>query len=317
MSGESTALATPALEEPELAVPRAPESATGEKRQLISWPALTAVLIWSGTAPVAKYALEEFPVLAYTVLRPIIASTILFTLLIVRRQRVLLPRSDLWRIALVGVFGLGMSQLTYLGSLDRTSVAHVVILASISPLLVAVYRLAVSRKRLPPRSLLGMLGGFAGVIVLVIGASGSGDTSLLGDALALCSAIAWMGVTIWPIEIFARQGTMRTMAWMFASSLMLTLPISATTLVRTMGDMPSIAAWAGLLYSAIFGALIGNSLWQRSVQKLGSSATLIYLYLQPVGAMILAALFLGERLNATQAVGGVLALVGVALVRKD
>ena len=48
----------------------------------------------------------------------------------------------------------------------------------------------------------------------------------------------------------------------------------------------------------------------------GASRTLIYLYLEPVGAMILAALFLGERLTPLQALGGALALVGVALVRR-
>ena len=38
---------------------------------------------------------------------------------------------------------------------------------------------------------------------------------------------------------------------------------------------------------------------------------------QPIGAMILAALWLGERLSPIQAVGGALALAGVGLVRRD
>jgi drug/metabolite transporter (DMT)-like permease len=210
-----------------------------------------------------------------------------------------------------------VSQLTYLNGLSRTSVAHTVILGSISPLLVAVYRIAVKRAKLPPISLLGIVGGFAGVILLVIGAGSGSGTSLLGDAFALASAIAWMGVTIWPAKTFARYGTLRPMAWMFLSSLMLTMPVSIGALHRTYQHMPSALAWASLFYSAVFGALIGNSLWQRSVQALGAARTLIYLYLQPVGALVLAAIILGERMNLTQAVGGVLALVGVGLVRRE
>jgi drug/metabolite transporter (DMT)-like permease len=284
---------------------------------LISWPALAAVVIWSGTAPIAKYALAEFPVLAYTVARPVIASALLFLVLALRHEPILLPRADLRRMAIVGVCGLGVSQLTYLNGLSRTSVAHTVILASISPLLVAVYRVAVKRARLPPVSLLGILGGFAGVVILVIGAGSGSDTSLLGDAFALASAIAWMGVTIWPAKTFLRYGTMRPMAWMFLSSLMLTVPISLGALHRTLEHPPSPLAWASLGYSAVFGALIGNSLWQRSVQSLGPARTLIYLYIQPVGALLLAAIILGERMNLTQAAGGVLALVGVGLVRRE
>jgi drug/metabolite transporter (DMT)-like permease len=154
-------------------------------------------------------------------------------------------------------------------------------------------------------------------VILVAGAGSGSGTSLSGDALAFISALAWMGVTIWPSSIFARHGTLRTMGWMFLSSLMLTLPLSATSLVQTMRDMPSPLAWASLGYAAVFGALIGNGLWQRAVQQLGASRTLIYLYLQPLGAMVLAALILGERLSLIQALGGVLALIGVGLVRRE
>lgn len=284
---------------------------------LISWPALAAVVIWSGTAPIAKYALDEFPVLAYTVLRPIIASALLFLVLAVRREPILLPWIDLRRMAFVGVFGLGLSQLSYIGGLSRTSVAHTVILASISPLLVAVYRMVVKRKRLASRSVAGVFGGFAGVVILVLGGGGGNGVSLAGDALALLSAIAWMGVTIWPASTFARYGTMRPIAWMFLCSLLLTFPISIGELRDTAHNLPSGLAWASLGYAAVFGALVGNALWQRSVQSLGPSRTLIYLYVQPVGAMLLAAVLLGERMNVAQAIGGLLALAGVGLVRRE
>jgi drug/metabolite transporter (DMT)-like permease len=299
---------------PEVAAIPAPDERTGG---VISWPALAAVLIWSGTAPIAKYAIAEFPVLAYMVLRPIIASILLFALLFIRRESILLPKADLRRIALVGVFGLGLSQLTYLGGLSRTSVAHVVILGSISPLLVAVYRLTFKRARLPGLSILGIVGGFLGVILLVVGAGSGSGVSLVGDALAVVSAIAWMGVTIWPARIFARHGTIKPMAWMFLSSLMLTGPIGLPSLHRVVQEPPTALAWASLFYAAVFGALIGNALWQRSVQSLGPSRTLIYLYLQPLGAILLAAVLLGEPLNAMQAAGGLLALVGVGFVRRE
>lgn len=284
---------------------------------LINPSALAAIAMWSATAPIAKYALDEFPVLAYTVLRPIVASILLFGLLAIKHQPMMLPAHDLKRIALVGIFGLGFSQMSYLGGLARTSVAHTVILASMSPLVVALYLLAIKRQRLPGRSLFGIGGGFLGVVLLVAGAGSGGGASFSGDALAFLSALAWMGVTIWPRSIFARYGTIRPMAWMFLSSLMLTGPVSTWAMIDTVSDPPSSLAWGSLAYSAIFGALVGNALWQRAVQQLGASRTLIYLYLQPVGAMLLAALLLGERLGPIQALGGVLALLGIGLVRRD
>jgi drug/metabolite transporter (DMT)-like permease len=74
-------------------------------------------------------------------------------------------------------------------------------------------------------------------------------------------------------------------------------------------------AWISLAYCGIFGIVIGSSLWQRAVHEIGPSRTFIYLYLEPLGAILLARLFLGDRLRPLQAVGGLLVLVGVALVR--
>jgi drug/metabolite transporter (DMT)-like permease len=164
--------------------------------------------------------------------------------------------------------------------------------------------------------MLGILGGFAGVVLLVGGSSTDTGTSLTGDALALISAVTWMLVTIWPASVIARHGTIQPMAWMVLSSLVISLPVSATSIIETARNVPPPLAWASLLYTAIGGALIANALWQRAVQQVGPARTLIYLYLQPVGAMILAALMLGERLTAIQAIGGALALAGVALVRR-
>lgn len=267
-------------------------------------------------SPLAKWALEEFPTLAYTAFRPIFAAAMLLVVLLVRRQSVRIDRADVPRLLLAGSIGMGLSQFCYLGGLARTSVTHNVILISCSPLLAALYRWLIRRDQLDSRSTLGVLGGFAGVVLLVSGAGGSGNASLLGDLLSLGAAITWMGATIWPAPLHAKYGTLRITFWLLTSSIVVIVPVSVVSMAGSLADPPSLAAWGSLVYSALFGVLIGSSLWQLAVRQLGANRTLIYLYLEPVGALALAALFLGERLSLMQAVGGLLALIGVALVRK-
>lgn len=301
-------------------MPRAKRPELPTKSDLLSilnLSALGAITIWSATAPFSKYALRDFPVLAYTAIRPVVGVCIMALILISRGQPLAIERRDFPRLLLTGMFGIGMSQLTYTGALSRTSVAHTVIIASVSPLLVAGYRLGIKRQRLPMKSLLGMLGGFAGVVVLILGSGGSSDTSLLGDGLALVSAVTWMGATIWPAELINKYGIMRVNLWMFGSALLATGPLGLREMPQVIHHPPHLVSWGALVYAAIFGMVVGNFLWQRAVQQVGSSRTLVYLYLQPVGAMVLAALVLGERLSPIQAAGGVLALIGVALVRRD
>ena len=302
-----------------VAEPASPNAATVAAEAggpAIVWPALLAVLFWSGVSPFAKYALDEMPALAYTALRPLIAVVLLFAVLLVRRDAIGMERGDLRRMALAGTFGMGLSQLCFIGGLARTSVAHAVILISCSPLLVAGYRWLIRRQRLDPRSVAGVLGGFAGVILLVSGAGGEGGASLIGDLLCLGAAITWIGATVWPQPLVAKYGTLRSSAWLLATSIPITLSISLGAIAETFADPPSALAWASVFYGAIFGVLLANTLWQHAVHTSGAARTLVYLYLEPVGALLLAALFLGERLSAVQAVGGVLALAGVALVRR-
>lgn len=291
--------------------------ARSDRFGVLNLSAVGAILIWSGTAPFSKFALGEFSTLAYTLVRPIVGLIILALILISKRQSLAVDRSDLSRLVLTGVVGIGLSQLSYTGALARTSVAHTVIIASTSPLLIAAYRVLIKRTKLPGRSVVGMIGGFAGVVILMLGAGGSSGTSVTGDLLALISAVTWMGATIWPAKLIAKYGSMRANLWMFGSALLLTAPLGASSLPSVYQDPPSLLAWSSLLYAALFGMVIGNFLWQRAVQQVGGAGTLIYLYLQPVGAMALAALFLGERLSVIQALGGVIALGGVALVRRD
>jgi drug/metabolite transporter (DMT)-like permease len=294
------------------AVPSSP----AQSKTALCWPALAAVFFWSCMGPFAKWALEEFPTLAYTALRPLIAVLILFSFLLIQHGPVLVERRDLRRFLLAGTVGMGLSQFFYIAGLSRTSVSHNVILISCSPLLAAGYQLVFKRERLDRRSLIGVMGGFLGVVLLVSGAGGSGDATLIGDLLSLCGALTWMLATILPAPLLAKYGTMRTSAWLLAASMLGIVPISLVSIAHTVADPPSALAWLSLVYGGVFGILAGNSLWQRAVHEIGPGRTLIYLYLEPVGAMILAALFLGERLSAMQAIGGLMALGGVALVRR-
>lgn len=266
--------------------------------------------------PFAKWALEEFPTLAYMALRPMIAVVLMFGFLAVRRLPILIERRDLRRVLLAGSLCMGLSQFFYIGGLARTSVAHNVVLISCTPLLVAGYRLLIKRERLDRWSSFGVLGGFLGVVLLVSGAGGSGDATLTGDLLSLCGAVSWMGATILPAPLLAKYGTLRTSAWLLAASLLGILPLSLISIAATVATPPPALAWASLVYGGVFGILLGNSLWQRAVHEIGPGRTLVYLYLEPVGAMLLAALLLGERLSPLQAAGGLLALAGVALVRR-
>ncbi|MGE3797124.1 MAG: DMT family transporter [Thermomicrobiales bacterium] len=283
---------------------------------LVSLTALGAILVWSGVAPFGKYALDDFPTLAYVAIRPVIGATAIFALLAARHQPMAVSSSDWKRFAVAGALCIGISQLLFIGGLARTSVAHLIILASTSPLLAVVYRWARHGYRPDRRASIGMLLGFLGVIIVVSDAGSSEGTSLAGDLMALGAAAAWVGATVLPQPLVNAYGALRATGWLLVAATMLLLPVGAMDIVDAIQHPPPTLAWASLLYTAL-ALVVGNTLWQRAVQQVGPGRTLVYLYLEPVLALMLVAIFLGERLTVIQAVGGVLAIGGVMLVQKE
>jgi drug/metabolite transporter (DMT)-like permease len=76
-------------------------------------------------------------------------------------------------------------------------------------------------------------------------------------------------------------------------------------------------AWAGLSYGATVGMVMAMTLWGRSIHRLGPQRTMLYVYLEPVSAVVIAVTVLGEWLCPIQAVGALLAFVGVGLASSE
>ena len=72
-------------------------------------------------------------------------------------------------------------------------------------------------------------------------------------------------------------------------------------------------AWGGVVYLAVFGSLVGFTAFAYCLNELPASTVSTYAYVNPVVAVALGALVLGEALTPGLLVGGTLILVAVIL----
>jgi drug/metabolite transporter (DMT)-like permease len=75
--------------------------------------------------------------------------------------------------------------------------------------------------------------------------------------------------------------------------------------------------WSALAYATLLSLLVAYLIWNRSVQVVGPSRTVIYMCLTPLIAVATAAALLGERPRPLQAIGAVLILGGVVLTTRS
>ena len=272
---------------------------------------LLAVILWGGVYPGAKLGLREIPVLSFTTLRILVAMILLFVVS-GRGQPWCLPRS-LWPPVLRAGLAQTAFQLLLIAGLQWTTAGNSAILLATAPLLTAGWLALRGRQALGYRQWAGLVVGFVGVGFVVHSGLGVTWTHLGGDLLALgaAGAWAWYGLVIGPLV--KTLGAPRATGWTMAVAACGFTPLAWREVWGHAWGGVSWEAWGGLLYGATVGMVVAMALWGKSIRHLGPQQTMLYVYLEPVSAVLLAAVVLGEALHPLQAVGALFTFMGVGL----
>jgi drug/metabolite transporter (DMT)-like permease len=273
---------------------------------------LLAVTLWGGIYPGAKLGLRERPVLSFTSLCLLLAMIIL-CVVSRRAQPWCFPRV-LWKPHLGAGLAQTVFQLSLMAGLQRTTAGHSANLLATAPLLTAGWPAFTRREPLGRRRWVGVVVAFGGVALVVQG-GGIEVTGarLVGDLLALgaAGAWAWYGIVIGPRV--GTLGALRATGWTMVVAALGFTPLSFAEVRAHPWGSVSWEAWAGLIYGATVGMVLAIALWGRSIHRLGPQQTALYVDLEPVSAVVIAAAVLGEVLRLIQAVGAPLTFVGVGL----
>lgn len=285
--------------------------ATGRAGGRILVEPLAAVVLWGGIYPGARLALREIPVVDFTFLRLVLATAVLATIWLPRRRR--LPAGFRRPILLAGLAQAAF-QILLVGGLRWTTAGQSAILLSASPILTAGWLVLRGGEILDARRWAGLITGVAGVALLVWGAAGGLDAPrMLGDLLALGAAAAWSWYGFAVSPVVATAGTWQATGWAMGIAMLLFTPLGLAGMARHAWAAVSWPAWAGLIYGGTAGMVVAMALWGRSLHRFGQRQTMVYVYLEPVSAVVIAAVLLGESLSAVQAAGALLTFAGVWL----
>lgn len=286
-------------------------TAAGGLRRRVRVEPLAAVVLWGGIYPGARLALREIPVLSFTFLRLVLAAAVLAAVWMPRRHP--MPRDLWWPLAKAGI-AQATFQILLIGSLRWTTAGQSAILLAASPILTAVW-LALRRGDTPDgRRWTGLLLGLAGVALIVRGASGGFDLShAAGDVLALGAAAAWVWYSLAVGQVVDAAGTWQATGWAMGIAMLVFAPLAVPEMARHAWGTVSWGAWAGLVYGATAGMVVAMALWGRSLHRLGPRETMVYVYLEPVSAVVIAAFLLRESLSTLQALGALFTFAGVWL----
>lgn len=258
----------------------------------------------------------EIPPIGLSFWRWVAGASILlpFVLPGLRRQWPVL-RNHLWPIALLGAFMVGSTTLVLI-ALTQTYAINVSLINAVQPTLTVMFAWLVFREPLNRWRALGVICGISGVAVMVTRADLSALARLdllTGDFIAL---LAMCGFAGYALNLRRLPRELRVGVALFAITVSGTLMLLPFYLWESLAvqTVPFTATSTGvILVLALLVTVFGNLCWYAGNRIIGPSRASIFINLIPVFGIVLAMLFLGEKLYPWHIAGGVLVILGLVL----
>lgn len=284
-------------------------------RDIRVWTALATIyVVWGSTYLGIMVVIETIPPLFSGGMRFVVAAPLLALGLLWRRGRAAfrMTRREFLGAAVVGVLLLTGGNGMVAVAEQHISSGLAALLVAAVPLWLVLLRVAV-RDRPRTLTLIGVLVGFAGVAALSL-TGGTGGSSTAGILIITAASLSWSigsfvsGRIPMPKDPFAAS-TVEMLAGGVALFVLAVASGERLDLARVSGP-----SWAGLGYLILVGSLIGFTSYVWLLGNAPISLVATYAYVNPVVAVVLGVLLLGETVTTGMTVGGLVIVLGVALV---
>jgi drug/metabolite transporter (DMT)-like permease len=200
-----------------------------------------------------------------------------------------------------------MQSALFFSALERGTAAAVALVFYVYPAMVTLVELLRGRERLHRSTLVALALSSAGTAIVVVG-GGTVSINIAGLLFALAAAAAFAGYLLAGREVARAADPMAVACLVSISAAVLSLGRGAVT-----GDLVDPSPHVLELIGYGLATALAFSLTFAAMHRIGATRVAVVMTLEAASAVVMAAIFLSERINATQVIGGV-AVLGAATV---
>lgn len=276
---------------------------------------VAASVIWGTMGIFGKLAFAYgIDPVTLTALRIIISSsTMLFALLLFRRNLLKIEKKDIPQLIIFGVLAVALQRVAYFYTVDLTTATIAAVMFYTYPVFVTVHASIFFKEKITSMVILAIALAFSGVTLVVKAYEAAWlNTNLLGLAFGIITSLLFAlyflmcrklrtRYTNWTLLLYGDGiGAIALIPTLFfSSSQIINYPPQLWTLIIVIGLFPSLTAY--LLFS-------------YALKYVESAKGSILSIIEPLSAAAFSITILGEKFEVWQAAGVALALTGIILL---
>jgi drug/metabolite transporter (DMT)-like permease len=295
-----------------------PTFAAMNKQVQVHGALFTVALLYGANYSIAKEVMPAYVLPFGLITIRVLSATLVFGLfsLLFTKERVT-SRKDWGRIALCGLFGITINQLSFFSGLNLTSPINASLVQTISPVVVLVMSSVLLKERIKVFRMLGILLAGLGAMLLISGsANNNQEGHVLGDLLVLLNAASFGVFLVLVKPLMQKYNAITVMSRVFLVGCLGVVPFGWGQVMSA--DFSSFPAsiWAAIAFVVIGVTILAYLLNVWAMKYASPSLVGVYIYMQPVIAILIAVSLGKDTFTWQKALYAAMIFGGVYLVSK-
>ncbi len=304
-----------------------PFSPTQRTRVLIAFGAV--YLFWGSTYAAIHIAGERLPPPVVSATRSILTTLLILVIALAGGKSLRVPKGEGPKLVLVGLLFMSGNNMLLTWGETMVPSGFASLIVSTMPIMIALMeRFLPNGEPLNKRGWAGTLLGTAGIAVLVwpslhaphlhvlhstLRGETGGSHAGLGTLICLLAALSFGIGSVLSRRFHFRADTFVATGWQIGAAGL----FNATFALVTGGFHRAVWTWDGfeaIVYLSVFGSLVGLVAFTYLLQNVAVTKVATYAFVNPMIAVLLGVVLLGERLGPTELTGMSIIVCAVATV---
>lgn len=276
-----------------------------------------APVIWGGALSAGRIVSAELPAFTTSFIRFIIASLFMVPALYLKEKKFPKPtRGEMGWIFLLSLVGVVFFNALLFTSLKTITAVRSSVLLAFTPALVAVAARFIFKEKITLLIAAGIIAATTGAVLTITNGDIAGVMAsglAIGDIYMLGAVIAWGAYSIIIKLAMSRLSPLALLAYGSVVGVIILIPFTIYEGAwSAIPDLSTAAIWS-LIYLSIGAAGLAYLWYYEGIAKVGSSKASVFLNVEPVAAIILGVVLLGEELTLVVTIGAILVIGGLFL----